>query len=46
MKAIDGQDWSEVDVTSSQLSGYPGVWHGKANLENLNPGTQYMAQVQ
>ena len=44
-QAIDGRDWSEVDVTSTQLAGYPGVWHGKANLENLRPGTQYMAQV-
>lgn len=42
--AVDGRDWREVDVTSTQLA--PGsVWYGKADLENLRPNTQYMVQV-
>ena len=44
LQAVDGRDWSEVDVTSTQLA--PGsVWYGKADLENLRPNTQYMVQV-
>jgi len=45
--AVDSLDWSEVDVTSTQLRSSPGtgVWHGTAELENLSPNTQYMVQV-
>ena len=44
LQAVDGRDWREVDVTSTQLA--PGsVWYGKADLENLRPNTQYMVQV-
>jgi len=45
--AVDSLDWSEVDVTSTQLRSSPGtgVWHGAAELENLSPNTQYMVQV-
>jgi len=41
--AVDAEDWSEVDVTSTQLTS--GVWYGKAELDTLRPSTQYMVQV-
>ena len=43
LQAIDSADWSEVGVTSSQLSS--GQWYGRASLENLAPNSQYMVQV-
>ena len=42
-QAVDAEDWSEVDVTSTQLTS--GVWYGKAELDTLRPSTQYMVQV-
>ena len=42
-QAVDADDWSEVDVTSTQLTS--GVWYGKAELDTLRPSTQYMVQV-
>ena len=47
-QAVDGLDWREVDVTSTQLapsSSSGNTWYGKADLENLRPNTQYMVQV-
>ena len=44
LQAVDGQDWREVDVTSTQLAS-SSSWYGKADLENLRPNTQYMVQV-
>ena len=42
-QAVDAEDWSEVDVTSTQLTS--GGWYGKAELDTLRPSTQYMVQV-
>ena len=43
MQAIDATDWSEVGVTSSQLS--TGQWYGRASLEELRASSQYMVKV-
>ena len=43
LQAIDAADWSEVGVSSSQLSS--GQWYGRASLEQLRPSSQYMVQV-
>ena len=43
MQAIDAAEWSEVGVSSSQLSS--GQWYGRASLEQLRPSSQYMVQV-
>merc|ERR1712012_1354191 len=41
----DERDWSEVDVTSTQLTRSHNIWYGKAQMDNLSPNTQYMVQV-
>merc|ERR1712029_592864 len=43
--AVDERDWSEVDVTSTQLTRSHNIWYGKAQMDNLRPNTQYMVQV-